>query len=251
MKPILCFFFLLASVCISKVFAQKTANTDHQIVYRSDKLVITKLSQHVYQHTSFLNTESFGRVPCNGMVVVNQQEAIVFDTPATDSASAELIHWAISDLHSRIKAVIPTHFHDDCLGGLTAFAKKGIPSYANQQTIILAKQKGSAVPEKGFTDSLILLIGNQKVYALFFGEGHTKDNVVGYFPQDNILFGGCLIKEINADKGYLGDANTNDWPATVGKIKKRFPKLAVVIPGHGKTGGEDLLDYTIRLFKNR
>jgi metallo-beta-lactamase class B len=251
MKPIICFFFLLVHACIANVFAQKTINPDHQIVYRSDKLVIAKLSQHVYQHTSFLNTESFGRVPCNGMIVVNQKQAIVFDTPATDSASSELIDWVVNDLHNRIKAVIPTHFHDDCLGGLTVFSKKGIPSYANQQTIILAKQKGSAVPEKGFTDSLSLSIGNQKVYALFFGEGHTADNVVGYFPQDNILFGGCLIKEINADKGYLGDANTNEWPATVAKIKKRFPKLAVVIPGHGETGGENLLDYTIQLFTNR
>jgi len=34
---------------------------------------------------------------------------------------------------------------------------------------------------------------------------------VGYFPKENIIFGGCLIKAIDASKGYLGDANTADW----------------------------------------
>jgi hypothetical protein len=37
----------------------------------------------------------------------------------------------------------------------------------------------------------------------FFGEGHTKDNVVAYFLSEKILFGGCLLKELEASKGYL------------------------------------------------
>jgi metallo-beta-lactamase class B len=47
---------------------------------------------------------------------------------------------------------------------------------------------------------------NTKITAKFFGEGHTKDNVVGYFPSENVMFGGCLVKELNASKGYLGFA---------------------------------------------
>ena len=34
------------------------------------------------------------------------------------------------------------------------------------------------------------------------------------------------------------------------RIKKELPNLEIIIPGHGKNGGEALLDYTIQLFKN-
>ena len=72
---------------------------------------------------------------------------------------------------------------------------------------------------------------------------------MAYFPEDNVLFGGCLIKSVGAGKGYLGDANTIAWPGTVHKIKLKYPKTEIVIPGHGKWGGTELLDYTIELFK--
>jgi len=60
-------------------------------VYESENLSINKISDHVYQHISYLNTESFGKVACNGMVVINGQEALMFDTPSDDASSQELI----------------------------------------------------------------------------------------------------------------------------------------------------------------
>lgn len=54
---------------------------------------------------------------------------------------------------------------------------------------------------------------------------------------------------MNASKGYLGDAVVNEWSATVTKIKEAYPDVRSVEPGHGATGGSELLDYTISLFK--
>jgi hypothetical protein len=84
----------------------------------------------------------------------------------------------------------------------------------------------------------------------YFGEGHTKDNVVAYYAKDQVLFGGCLIKEQGATKGYLGDANLQAWSGTVSKIKQRLPNVQTVVPGHGAVGNQSLLDYTIQLFKS-
>lgn len=70
-----------------------------------------------------------------------------------------------------------------------------------------------------------------------------------YFPGKNILFGGCLLKEIDASKGYLGDANVAEWSNTVEKVKAAYPNVKIVIPGHGDYGDGKLLDYTIKLFK--
>jgi metallo-beta-lactamase class B len=219
--------------------------------YKSDNLVIQKTTNHVYQHTSFLETESFGKVSCNGVVFFNEKEAVIFDTPTDDHTSLELINWVEANLGCKIVAIIPTHTHIDCLGGLEAFHKHSIPSYANNLTIELARLRNSAIPNNGFDKLLELKVGNTNVIAEFCGEGHTKDNVVGYFPHEKVMFGGCLIKESGAGKGNLEEANINDWSSTVAKLKEKYPDTKIVIPGHGKSGGPELFDYTIKLFEKK
>ncbi len=228
--------------------ATGTVSNDTVILYKSDNLIIQKLSEHVYQHISFLNTQTFGRVDCNGMIVVNEKEAVIFDTPVNDESSAELINYLQKT--NTIKAIIPTHFHDDCVGGLNKFNEFNIPCYASNKTIALLKNKGRlfSKPIQGFNKRFTLHVGDKKVYVRYFGEGHTKDNVVGYFPDEKVVFGGCLIKEVDAGKGYLDDANILAWPETVRKVKKAYPDSKIVIPGHGETGGTALFDYTIKLF---
>ncbi len=94
-----------------------------------------------------------------------------------------------------------------------------------------------------------LNIGNEAVHIEFCGEGHTCDNIIGYFPLEDIMFGGCLIKEAGAGKGNLAEANVEEWSETVRKVKMKYPKVKKVITGHGKYGGIELLDYTIELFE--
>ena len=57
-----------------------------------------------------------------------------------------------------------------------------------------------------------------------------------------------MIKELGAGNGNLEDANVDEWSATVRKAKSAYPEAQIVIPGHGKIGGTDLLDYTIEMF---
>ncbi|WP_296311290.1 subclass B1 metallo-beta-lactamase [Winogradskyella sp. UBA3174] len=224
---------------------------DSLIIYQTENLIIKKLSNHIYEHISYLNTDDFGKVACNGMLVINENEGVLFDTPTDKKSSIELINFVTKELKCKIIALIPTHFHNDCVGGLAEFEEHNIPTYASKQTIELLKENGQkfSQPIKDFTDSLTLDIGNKKVYADYFGEGHTKDNIVGYFPNDKAVFGGCLIKEVGASKGYLADANINEWSKTVVKVKQKYPNAKIVIPGHGKWGNTELFDYTIKLFE--
>ena len=222
-----------------------------KIVYKSNQLVITQIAANAFVHTSYKQTNDFGYVPCNGLVVRNNNESIIFDTPTNDTSAAVLIQWVQDSLRCTIQAVIPTHFHDDCLGGLKAFHENKIPSYAYFKTVELAKENNMQVPQNSFKDSLLLKVGTEKIIVRFFGEGHTKDNVVGYFPSEHILFGGCLLKEVGAGKGYLGDANIQEWSSTVAKIKQAYPNIKIVVPGHGKHGNNALLNYTIQLFRQK
>jgi metallo-beta-lactamase class B len=243
--------FLTIILFLNSCDAKKTEINSANIIYQSENLMITQLTAHVYKHTSFLNSESFGKVECNGMIVTDKGEAIVFDTPTDNKSSKELINWIKQKLNSKIKAVIPTHFHEDCVGGLKEFDKNNIPSYANFKTIEYAKARKFSVPTNEFKDSLTLNVGTKKVNATYFGEGHTKDNIVGYFPAEDVMFGGCLIKELKAGKGNLADANVKVWSETVESVRNQYPDVKIVIPGHGKIGNKDLLDYTINLFKNK
>ena len=220
-------------------------------ILKTNNLIVTQISENSFIHISYIQTNDFGNVPCNGLIVRDNNEIIIFDTPTNDKSAEELIKWIKETLHCKINAVIPTHFHDDCLGGLKAFDGNNIPSYANDKTIELAKKNNLVVPKNGFIDSLILKVGDKIISAKFFGEGHTKDNIVGYFPSENIMFGGCLIKELNAGKGYLGDANIANWSNTVEKVKMEYPNVKIVVPGHGEYGNRKLLDYTIELFRTQ
>ena len=240
---------IVIALAILNCNAQKKGSMKANEIYKSNDLIITQIADNTFEHTSFKQTNDFGNVPCNGLIVINRKEAIVFDTPTNDKSSTELINWIKGTLHCKINAIIPTHFHDDCLGGLKAFHENNIPSYAYFKTIELAKESNFVVPKNSFGDSLILKVGYENIIAKFFGEGHTKDNVVVYFPSQDVLFGGCLLKELDAGKGYLGDANVTDWSSTVEKIKKEYPNVKIIVPGHGEYGNKKLLDYTINLFK--
>jgi metallo-beta-lactamase class B len=222
--------------------------------YKSDNLEIYALTANTYVHQSYLQTEQWGKVSCNGLIYINKGEAVVFDTPPTDSVSFELIHWIQTKAHAKIVAIVVNHWHGDCLGGLGVFHRNGIASYSSIYTQTLAQKDSvnhTVVPQHGFSDSLMLVIGNKYVTNYFFGEGHTSDNIVSYIPSEKVLFGGCIIKALGASKGNLSEANVKAWPITVAKIKTALPAIQIVVPGHGKPGDASLLDYTIQLFQDK
>lgn len=235
-------FILLIAIILTSFISSKHTQT----IYESDTLKIEQVTKNVFKHISYLETKDYGKVPCNGMIYFNENEAIIFDTPTNSEASVELIKW-IGE--KTIKAVIITHFHIDCLGGLDQFHSEKITSYANHLTIQLAKENNQALPKNGFNKRLDLKIGNEVVVAEHFGEGHTKDNIVGYIPSEKVMFGGCLVKALNYSKGNIEDANTTAWPKTIENIKQKLPNVETIIPGHGNNGGAELLEYTIRIFK--
>lgn len=219
--------------------------------YESETLKIQQLTENTFVHISYLQTESFGNVACNGMIVTDNGEALIFDTPANDLQSKELLDWIENSLRVKPKGIVVTHFHADCLGGLTEFHNRQVPSYASVKTIEFAKDRSEILPQHGFDRYLELTVGNKKVANEFFGEGHTRDNIISYFPTEQVMFGGCLIKEVGAGKGNLEDANVDDWSATVAQIKEKYADAGIIIPGHGKPGGLDLLNYTIELFNKK
>jgi glyoxylase-like metal-dependent hydrolase (beta-lactamase superfamily II)/peptidoglycan/xylan/chitin deacetylase (PgdA/CDA1 family) len=222
---------------------------ENRITYDSKTLIIRQLTYNTFLHVSFLKTENYGNVPCNGMIIIDNGEAIVIDSPIDDTSSEELIDWVENVLKYKTIGVVATHFHIDCLGGLDQFHVDNIKSYANNKTIELSKQDSRTIPQVGFNNYLELKVGDQTISLDYLGEGHTRDNIVCYSPKDHVLFGGCLIKGLGSGKGNLADSNIDEWPATVSKVKDKYAEAKIIIPGHGNPGGKELLEYTFNLFK--
>lgn len=239
-SKLLFLFFIVLTQCTS----YKTSSA-----YNTDSLKIIPLSKNSYIHISYLQTESSGKVACNGYIFMDKGEAMVFDTPSDEETTRELLRWLEDIKDQKVIGLVANHFHIDALGGISEFHKKGIATYAHEKTTKLVDVVEKK-PKNTFSNELILKVGNKEVVSQYYGEAHTVDNIVSYVPDEELIFGGCMVKMLNTGKGNLEDANVSTWSATIQKIKEAHPNVRTVIPGHGPHGGSELLDFTIALFKN-
>ncbi len=243
---------LLSIIFLISLMAQPACKSPELTIGKwQDGLEIRRLSPGLFIHTSPINLSNGQVFPCNGMIFINQGEAVVFDTPVYEKDTEKLIRWLQDEQQVTIKAIVPTHFHDDCLGGLSIFHEAGVKSYSNRLTYELAKSQAEVLPQTLFDGSYTFQVGRESVECWFPGEAHTKDNIVAWVPSKKVLFGGCMLKAVGAGKGNLADANVGAWSASMEAVKKKYPKLKLAIPGHGDSGGMELLDFTIKLFNDQ
>lgn len=218
----------------------------------SEDIELIRLSSKAYVHISISEMKGFGKVSSNGLILVDKGKAFLFDTPVTTEQTETLVGFISDSLHSKVSDFVPTHWHGDCIGGLSYLHKKGVKSYANQMTIDIAKEKKLPVPKHDFKDSLFLKLNDIEIGCYYLGGGHTSDNIVVWIPSEKILFAGCMVKDMSSKGlGNLSDADINEWPSTIEKVIARFPLAETVIPGHGRIGGKELLVYTQELLKNK
>lgn len=209
---------------------------------------LLKISDHAYVHVSYANISQGGRFPSNGLIFIDKGKAFLFDTPVTDALTKDLVTWLQDSMKIKIVGFIPNHWHVDCMGGLGYLLNAGISSYANELTIQIAKSKNLPVPKQGFIDSLILKLNDKAIKCCYLGAGHTTDNIVVWIPSEQILFGGCMVKDLNAKGlGNTADADLKEWPTTISKAIHKFQNARFVIPGHGQVGGIELLTHTREL----
>ncbi len=224
--------------CIISLILQ-TFGLFSQSISISDNLFITPLSEHTYLHTCHNN---------NGIVYINQQKALIVSTPDSDLETQNLINWVQNEKGAQVIGYVADRWHPDAMEGLDVIHANGIASYAFELTCHIAKEKHLPVPQIGFNPKKEIKVGDQKVICHFLGEAHTTDGIVVYIPNEQILFGGNEIRNFNGWVGNIGDANLSEWSATATKIKQHYGEAKIVIPGHGKFGGSELIDYTIQLY---
>jgi metallo-beta-lactamase class B len=215
----------------------------------SKDIAVHRLAEGVWVYTAVAEASiGIGRVPANGLLIVDGNEAMLIDLPWTDEQTARLSDWVAAALGAKVKTVVPTHFHVDCMGGLAEAHRRGAVSYGLDKTIAIARQQHLPVPQNSYPQTLSIRCGKIPVQVTYFGASHTQDNVVAWLPNQKILFAGCMVKELSAKSlGNTKDGNLAAYPATLRKVRAAYPSARIVVPGHGRWGGLELIDHTLEL----
>ncbi|MCU7491266.1 MAG: MBL fold metallo-hydrolase [Bacteroidota bacterium] len=257
--------FLLGIVFTARSIPAQTDS--YKVLYSDGEMVIREIDPE-----TFLVTHTFPW-PANSLVLkFKKNQFLLIDTPYTDEATERLVTFLKKNTPGEIKiSAINTHFHVDNLGGNGYLKKINARIYGSSLTVRLLKERGLGqgmlesmknMPEmytyyksKKLTapDNLFpvekglkLHFGRDTVEVWYPGAGHTKDNVVVYYPKKKILFGGCILKAMeSSSKGNLGDADIHVWKGSVEKLLARYPEAKLVVPGHGATGGIEIIRHTI------
>ncbi len=223
-----------------------------------DTIVISKdiylvpLSEHVYVHSSYHELPQWGRILCNGMLVVNQQNAYLFDTPMSDSLTQKLLYFLRDSMHINVKGFVPNHWHEDCTAGLKSIHRFKIESVSHDLTNECLRKEQLPTTRQTFRDSLHIDLNDLSIHCYYPGQAHSIDNIVAWVPSDRILFAGCMVRPVDAKGlGYTNDGNVEAWPNTLHLLLKRYGNANAIIPGHGATGNLELIEHTLQLLQQK
>jgi metallo-beta-lactamase class B len=211
----------------------------------SDDIELIRLSPKAYLHVSVSEIKGFGKVSSNGLILADNGQAFLFDTPVTNEQTETLIHFIENSLNAKVFGFVPNHWHGDCMGGLEYLNRRDVKSYAHQLTFDIAQKEGLPLPEQTFKDSLSLKLNDTEIGCYYLGAAHSSDNIVVWIPSEKILFAGCMVKDLQSGAlGNLAEVNVEEWLKTIQKVTGKFPAAEIVIPGHGQAGGKELLMHT-------
>jgi metallo-beta-lactamase class B len=236
------FFFYVFSLC-SFAVAQ-----DNRKVQLADDVFIEKVADNVWRHVTYKTVPDFGLVPSNGGIARFGADILLIDSAWNDAQTKLILDWTEKELKAKPSVAIITHAHEDRLGGIHEIHARGIQTIASALTAELAKQQGLEAPQQTFDGRLDLTLGGREIRVQYLGPGHTRDNIVVWIPDQQILFGGCLIKDLRAkDLGNIKEADLPQWPKTIEKVSQEFKQARIVVPGHGDPSGTEAISYTLEL----
>jgi glyoxylase-like metal-dependent hydrolase (beta-lactamase superfamily II) len=241
---------------MSQAFASKADLTDKVISF-------IKLSDNAYAYTAEGDP--------NSGVIIGDDCCMVIDTTATPVMAQDLIKRIREVTDKPIKYVVLSHYHAvRVLGASAYFAEGATEIIASRGTYELIVERGEADmkseierfprlfnavesvpgltwPTMVFEKELTLHLGKLEVKLMHIGPGHTKGDTIAWLPSQSICFSGDLV-EYNAGV-YTGDAQLEEWPATLEALRAMKPTK--LVPGRGAAmlnpaDCEKAIDYTKR-----
>ena len=215
----------------------------------SAKLKISHLTGDFYIYTTY-NTYEGSRIPANGMYLITSKGVVMFDTPWDTTQFQPLLDSIQLKHHKSVIMCIATHWHSDRTEGLAFYQQQGISTYTTILTDELSKRNHKKRAEYLMAKDTIFNVGPYFFEVYYPGPGHTEDNIVIWFDKEKILYGGCLIKGVDTENlGYLGDANLEEYHATLKNVQRRYSDPRYIIISHSDWNNVHSLEHSIRMAK--
>ena len=239
---------------MSTQFASKGDLTAKQVTF-------TQLSANCWAYTAEGDP--------NSGVIIGDDACMVIDTTATPAMAQDLIARIRAVTDKPIKYVVLTHYHAVRVLGASAYLAEGATEViASRGTYELIVERGAqdmqseierfprlfagvetvpglTWPTMVFERELTLFLGKLEVRLEHIGPGHTKGDTIARVPSQDVIFSGDLV-EFNAGV-YTGDAQLEEWPQTLERLRALKPHK--LVPGRGPAlttpaECEQAIDYT-------
>lgn len=211
---------------------------------------IMELQPGLYVYRSYMEIDG-QLIPANGVIAESDENVALIDTPWDNVQTVQLLDWIGMNIDKPVIFAVITHAHMDRIGGIDVLKARNIPAISNVLTFEEAVKNNYAQPDISFQKDTLLTFGNSALEVFYPGPGHTPDNSVVYVNGPNVLYGGCFIKSsASPTLGNLEDAVVSGWPASLHRVRERYPDRKVVIPGHGEWD-EGAIERTLELLIDR
>lgn len=264
--PIVIFLIQFLFVGCSSSLIQKEKKARISI---SKNLVVDLVAPNTYviKDISFYNSNVLVTKMTDGT-------AVITSSPVETVRTKTMLKWVEDELRPKKIIAINTHFHADGTGGNEGYQSVGAEIWSSKQTNSIYQEKADSmraglanfVKDKELRELVLKrknrfatqlfdtkdgaewTFGKEKVKIFYPGPSHTDDHIVVYFPDRNILFGGCILRALDwKGLGNLKDANLNKYYDSVKSLLRFNSKI--VIPGHGNIGDVRLIHHTMDLAK--
>ena len=209
------------------------------------KTTFAQLSEHCWAYTAEGDP--------NTGVIITDDAVLICDTLATPVMAQRLIAEIRKVSAAPIKYVVLSHYHAVRVLGASGYQAEGMQQIiASQGTYEMIVERGAqdmmseyerfprlfqnfdsipglTWPTLVFKQEMTLWMGGLEVKIMHLGPGHTKGDTVVWIPAEKVLFSGDLV-ECDA-ACYTGDAQLEEWPATLAAIRALGAEK--IVPGRG------------------
>lgn len=224
---------------MSKQFAS-VADTEEK------KTTFAQLSEHCWSYTAEGDP--------NTGVIIGEDAVLICDALATPVMAGNLIAEIRKVTDKPIKYVVLSHYHAVRVLGASGYKSEGMQEIiASQATYEMIVERGEqdmkseyerfprlfqnfdsipglTWPTLVFPDEITLWMGKDlEVKIMHPGPGHTRGDTVVWIPSERVLFSGDLVEYGAAC--YTGDAQLEEWPATLDVLAALKPEK--LVPGRG------------------
>ena len=197
------------------------------------------------------------------------QGVVLVDTQLHLPYAEEVLEQIRSNTDGDLRYIITTHAHPDHWYGNTVFRREfprvpiitcrsvmeeiratALPRRERWDALFgdrIPKAADLVFPDCIFSGQLTLEVGGVTIQIDEHGPAESGAHTVVYIEEDETLITGDIVD--SGKHPWIGERHIDDWCEKLQELPKRY-RIRSILPGHGPSGGADLLEETTEWLTN-